>query len=52
MYMPEDEETKEIIEYLREKLQIPTVVTNFSVHFCWDDILTVDCTYYPQKDMS
>ena len=46
---PSDAETLEIKDYLTEKLQIPKHVRSFSVHFAYDECVTVTCDYYPEN---
>jgi hypothetical protein len=38
----------EIFEYLRTKLEIPNNVSQFSLHIGRDEIMRVECTYYPE----
>lgn len=40
---------KELADLLILKLGIPPHVSKFSVHFCGDDAVTVDCTYFPTE---
>lgn len=42
-------ESIEIFEYLKNKLHLPDNVVEFSLNFKHNDLLTVDCTYYPKR---
>lgn len=42
-------EAIEIFEYLKNKLHLPDNVVEFSVNFKLNDLLTVDCKYYPKR---
>jgi hypothetical protein len=49
LYGPCDSETKEIVDYLRTKFQIPKHVSNFTIRFNKDAVVDIDCNYYPMK---
>ena len=40
---------QKIYDFLKEELQIPDGAIRFSVHLGVDELITVDCSYYPQE---
>lgn len=51
LWTSENDKTKEVIEFLRDKFQIPKNVIKFSVNFSGDDCVNVHCEYYPEMSM-
>lgn len=41
----------ELFNYLKEKLNLPANVVEFSVNLKLNDLVTVDCTYYPAVEV-
>lgn len=41
----------ELFNYLKEKLNLPANIVEFSVNLKLNDLVTVDCTYYPTVEV-
>lgn len=44
---PQHPKAQEIISYLRDQLQLPIFIKQFSIHFSPDSPITVTCDYMP-----
>jgi hypothetical protein len=42
-------EALEIFQYLKEKLSLPDNVVEFTLKYKLEDLLTVECIYYPKR---
>lgn len=42
-------EALELFKILKERLNLPDNIVEFTLHFKHDDLITVTCMYYPKR---
>lgn len=47
MIMPNDTVAREILEFIKKRLELPDNIIGLSLHLNLDEAIRVDCQYYP-----